>query len=159
MVEVARVVTSQLAPDEMPLFDETARAWLRRRGRRWGRDDLLGFGLDGVQPVITIAALTGAAAALRLLGSAAADAGRKGVSEAMLVGVRRLLSRLRRRPAAAVEPEGHGERLSPSQLARIREVTWQRLHATGLSHDQAALVADAVVGSLVISSGDSGGAA
>lgn len=160
LVDVARVAMERLAPEEMPLFDDTVRAWLRqgRRSRR-GSDDMLGFGIDAAQPVMTVAALTAAAAALKFLGAATADAGQKGTSELILSGARRLLARVRgRRAAGGAEPDASGtdraERLSPSQLATVRELMCQRLRATGLSVDQAALVADAVIGALAISEGE-----
>jgi hypothetical protein len=158
LVDAARTATERLAPDEMPLFEDTARAWLRhgRTYRPRRGDDALGFGLDHIEPVVTVAALTAAAAALRFMKSTAADAGAKGASELVTTLVRRLLSRLGGRPPAAKSEAGDGVlRPSPHELVRVRQITYERLRATGLSADQAALVADAVIGALVTSAEES----
>ena len=51
IIEVARAVTRQAAPDELPVFDDVAAAWSAgsKRGPRWARrDPKVGFGFEAV---------------------------------------------------------------------------------------------------------------
>jgi len=51
VIEIARAVTSQVAPDELPDFDQVAAAWSsgpERRPRRARREPKVGFGFEAV---------------------------------------------------------------------------------------------------------------
>lgn len=150
-IEAARAAVQVVAPEEMPLFDATVRAW-RRRGR--GSDDMLGFGIGGVEPVITPAALAAASTVAGFLARTVVDAARDETSTVLRVRVRGVVRRLFgcRAPAGpAADPHASVSTtgIAPAELARIREVTLARLLAAGLPAERAALVADAVIGALV----------
>jgi hypothetical protein len=153
-IEAARMAVQRLAPEEMPLFEATVRAWRRRR--RWPGDDLLGFGPGEVEPVITTAALAAAYAAGGFLARTVVDAAREETKTAVSERVRRVVRRLfgRRQLPSEPAPELRAS-VTPAELTRIRDLTQKRLYAIGLPAEQAALVADAVVGALVTSGGAS----
>ncbi len=98
---IARDVVAQFAPNELGLFEATAAALRGRtpKAAPGGVDELLGFGIEVVEPVITVAVVMGTKAAfdqfVQVVGTnagAAAAAGR----------AKRLLDRALRRPARAV---------------------------------------------------------
>ena len=142
--DIARAAVSQLAPEELALFDVTWPAYLaspariRARGRR--QDDMIAFGVDMVVPLVTAAALTAAGAALQLIAERAGESfGRR-----VLRRLRQLLRR-GRQPAAvsgAVD-------LTPEMITRIRQVAHRQALAFDLSDERAGLLADAIVGGLV----------
>jgi hypothetical protein len=148
------MAVQRLAPEELPLFEATVRAWRRRR--RWSGDDLLGFGPGDVEPVLTTAALAAAYAAAGFLARTVVDAAREETKTAVSERVRRAVRRLfgRRQPPPEPAPELLAS-VTPAELTLIRDLTRKRLYTIGLPAEQAALVADAVVGALVTSGGAS----
>jgi hypothetical protein len=154
VVEVARAVVRDLEPEELPVFDAVADAWLRdglKRGRVLKSPGAsVGFGVEEVLlgqlafPII-------AAAVGEVLGGITQD---------------RFLSRrrpTRRGAAAEVRPAGTdtgraGENAAQEALTRQQSLALHdacQLHARalGISPARAGLLADAVIGSLASSRG------
>src|SRR5207248_6384818 len=68
---ISRVAVGSLAPEEMPIFDAVSQRCVANpeRGLRMGQtsDDILGFGIDVLVPLLTPAAVAVAAEVLRIL--------------------------------------------------------------------------------------------
>lgn len=143
---VAKHVVAQLAPRELDLFDDTAAA-LRRRApdaTRHTADDLLGFGVSDVEPVLTIAALLGAKAALAAFGQ---ETGRTLAASSVQRAQRalgRLLRRTRHSSSGTLTP------LADEQKLAVRDAALKAASAAGLPRKQAELLADAIVGQLTV---------
>ena len=141
--DLARRAVTRLAPDELALFEVTWPAYLaaparvRASGRR--QDDMIGFGVDVVVPLVTAAALTASGAALQII------AGRAGESFG-----RRILGRLRRPLRRGPQPSPRGAvELPPETIVEIRRVAHRQALAFDLSEEQAGLLADAILGGLL----------
>jgi hypothetical protein len=133
IVELARTAVTELAPEELPVFDPVSERCARdpERGLAIGRarDDILGFGVDVALPLLTPVAVAVAAEVLRE------------------VAVRTAAAR-RRRARSVVE--GPAPRLTPEQLAEIHAVALRKARAARLSEPRATALADAVVAALAI---------
>jgi hypothetical protein len=148
VTELARLVLEQAAPEELVLFPETAEEYFQDPQavldpRR--RDEELGFGLDLAELAPFVLAV--ATPVIRFLASTAAEA----VGEESKPLVARIVRRLLRRPDPASEAAGDVPApLGADQARQVREIAYQRARSLGLAEDQAALLADSVVGSLVV---------
>ncbi|HXM56012.1 MAG TPA: hypothetical protein VOB72_11535 [Candidatus Dormibacteraeota bacterium] len=132
IVELARTVVTELAPEELPIFDPVSERCVRdpERGLAVGRsrDDILGFGVDVAVPLLTPVAVAVAAEVVREVAMRTAGALRR-----------------RARPAEAPAP-----RLTPAQLAEIHAIALGKARAARLGEARAAALADAVVAALAI---------
>lgn len=141
--ELGRRIVTKLAPDEMPLFDQTWRALGRRPGRRSRRhEEPLGLGLPEAGEVIVTAVASGVA--LEVVKDLSKDFGSWWV---------RMLARLRRRPARVL-PDPLPP-LPPTRLREIRAIAYSRARKLGMSEAKANALADAVVSELSINEPDS----
>ncbi len=135
--ELGRRVIAVIAPQELPLFDETWRALGGRSRRARRREEPLGFGLPEAGDVLVTAVASGViTTVLQDLGK---DAGSR------LARLARL--RLRRRPALTGQPDP----LPPQRLAEIRKIAHAKARKLGLNERRASALADAVVSELATS--------
>jgi hypothetical protein len=148
VAELARSVLVQAAPEELALFGETAEEYfadpraLLDPGRR---DEALGFGLD--MAMLTPYVLAVSAGVVRFLATTVADAARQ-ESKPL---VTRLVRRLLRQPDAAAQAAGDAPPpLSSDQARQVRDVAYQQAKHLGLDDDQATLLANSVIGGLVV---------
>jgi hypothetical protein len=149
--ELARAGVSALASDELPFFDAMCREYERDPEHALTpkqRDDPLGFGVGEVAVLITPIALRVAREVLESLATPAAEASKRGLAR-LGDSVRRLIRRLRGKAAKPTRPRP--AQLTEAQLARVRRVAQSSAEASGLPSDRASLLANAVVGRLVLS--------
>lgn len=145
-VELAAAGLARAAPDELVVLDQTAAEYFADPDallRPSSRDTPLGSGID--MALLTPYLLAAASATLPLLGTIVSELA-KGLAvdlakEPVTAGVRRLI---RRDPAEPAGPLA----LTPEQAGRVREAVVAQSHRIGLPSAQAALIADATVGSL-----------
>ncbi|TDC61942.1 hypothetical protein, partial [Streptomyces hainanensis] len=95
---LARELVARLAPDELPLFDETVTAAPRGARSRRQRDDPLGFGAVEAAAVLFTTIACGVAS--EVVKALAEDAGQRAAGR-----TRRLLRRLRRERRPAPPPD------------------------------------------------------
>ena len=131
--ELARAAVRVVAPEESPVFDETAQEYHAhpRVARGLERTEELGFGLD--LAMVTPVALAVAGAVVHYLVSAFADRAAEETTRAVL-------AKIRRRPEAPP--------LAPEHLGEIRRISIEHSTQLGLDSERAALLADAIVGAL-----------
>jgi hypothetical protein len=145
--ELARAVLEQAAPEELLIFEETSREYFsdpRAVLHPPRRDEAVGFGLDAA--LLTPYALAVATPVLSFLLQTVADAARSEAQPVIRDWVRRLLRRSGRDAGDGVAP------LTPQQAARVQELARSRAADLGLPEEQQRLLADSVLGGLVVAS-------
>ena len=150
--ELAREVVAQVAPPELPIFNAASKAYFDNPDqalRQRSRDEMLGFGVESIA-LLTPYALAIAKPVVALLMRELAKQVQAQSSDVILAWVRRLLRRRDQKAEEAAEPEV--KPLTPEQLNRVRELALGKAREFDLEEDKAALLADAMVGRLVLGS-------
>jgi hypothetical protein len=154
MQEFARAVLEQAAPEELAIFDETSEEYFSdpqsvlTPGRR---DEAVGFGLDVA--LLTPYVLAVATPVLSFLLDTVVKTTKQETTPVIADLVRRFFRRLKvgEESAGATKQatsEVHG--LTKEQAATVREVALARAADLGLPEGQARLLADSVIGGLVV---------
>jgi hypothetical protein len=142
--ELARLVVSQLAPEELPVFAVVADACLTDPDRMVsGREDVrerLGFGVGEVATLTTPFAVLAATEAVKYLTAAALDVGRGAAGRVFL-----RKSKGAQRKAAE---ETQRLELREDQVRELRRIVLEKALQLGLPEAKAELLADAIVGSI-----------
>lgn len=143
--DVARVLVSRAAPEELATFDLVCDAQLAKRRRLkwpWQRDETLGFGIETVAVLLTPVAIEVATKVLSdLTAEAVKAAGHRGVQAARRL-LRRLFGVQDEQPDA---PEPNAElALTSDQWQHIRDDVYQAALAHHLSTDEARRLATAI---------------
>jgi len=154
--ELSQVVLAQAAPDELVVFDETAQEYFADPAgslRPHGRDEPVGFGIDIA--LLTPYVLAVATPVIQLIVGLVSDAIRSDSRPVLAPLVRRLLRLPEQGDGAASTGEEATSTaaplaLTPDQARQIHDVALQRGRTLGLPDDQASMLADAVVGGLVV---------
>jgi hypothetical protein len=140
VAELSRLIISQIAPRELPIFGPVSRAWFanpKSTRLRANGDEALGFGLADAVPLLTpfvLAVVTKVASDLvDSLSSALVDTAKGAISEQ----VAHIFRRDSTLPA-----------LSQAQLSEIRKTALTVAQAAGVPNQQSSLVADAIIGHL-----------
>lgn len=141
---VARNVIVMIAPDELPQFDSTARAFnaasWRQRRRAARRNEALGIGVDGLLGMLTIAVLYVLSRILEKI----ADHYSEKAADTVRLRIRRWLRRILRRPRQMPAPWNP----TREQLAVIRTTAVREARAFGLTAAQADMVTDRIIAEL-----------
>lgn len=146
--ELAQLVLEQIAPEELVLFEETAEEYFRHPEAVLNpqhRDEPVGFGLD--LALLTPYVLAVAMPVVQWLAATVAEA--VGKESKPLIGslVRYLF---RRDGETSPDETAPVPPLSIEQARRVREIAYQQAKALGLDDDQTALLADSVVGAVLV---------
>jgi hypothetical protein len=147
IAEMSRDVVAEVAPDELPLFGMNSTAYFKNPKKalesREGQDDTLGFGIELVVPLLTpivLAVVTDVINHLEQTLSSHLASGAEGAISG------RLRSVFKRPDGGAAAPA----QLSPAQLAEVRDIAFRKARQLKLPETQAAMLADSVVGGLVV---------
>jgi hypothetical protein len=151
--ELARTILEQSAPEELVIFEETSEEYFRDPDgvlHPARRDEALGFGLD--LALLTPYVLAVASPVLTFLLQTVAAAAKEEATPRVRDLVRRLFNRSGEgREKEASSPEaGEPLALTGAQAREVREVALARATDLGLPAEQARLLADSVVGGLVV---------
>jgi hypothetical protein len=145
-VELTAAALARIAPDELVVLDETAAEYFHDPEgtlRGDGGDSPMGSGITVA--MVTPYLLSVASVVLPLLGTIAGeiakDVAKDLAKEPLTSWVRRLI---RRSPAEPTGPIA----LTAEQAARVRQAVLTQSYRLGLPSEQAALLADATLGSL-----------
>src|SRR5262249_36640097 len=133
-----------------PLFRATSAAYLEdpeKVLRDAPKDELLGFGIEAAVLFLTPVALEIAKTVVTYLVGQIRSAFEKESSEAIATRVHSLFHPSETEGAAAAEPPPH---LTQEQLDRVHALALEKARALELPQAQADLLADAMVGSLVV---------
>lgn len=147
-VELSEEVLTALAPDELPFLPDAIQDFRDGRIPDPGsktRDEPLGFGIElSLLAPYVVAVMP---SVINFL----ADIFAESAKEEAVTALGSLIRRLFRRRGAAAETS---VRLTTAQGRRVRSVTYERAMTVGLDKKRAALLADAVVGSLSVDGSD-----
>jgi hypothetical protein len=148
VVELAGLVLSDVAPEELPELPEVADEFFAAPQRTIGsrRDEALGFGVELALVAPYVLAL--ATPVVTYLGGIVADGIKDAAIPIVADRTRRLLRRRRPSPPAALPPGVPA--LAPGQAREIRDQTRRYAQSLGLPPAQAEMLADALVGRLVV---------
>jgi hypothetical protein len=149
IVVVTREVIAAVAPEEIPLYRPLSQAYFDapERLERAPKDDVLGFGAGEVVVALTPIALSVVSEVLVHLRRELAETAAKDVTGTVDGGVRALFRRFHHDPhPAAAAPAA----LTREQLAEVGRLAFEKARAMRVSEPRARLLADAVVGSLVL---------
>ena len=138
--ELGRRLVAELAPAELPLFEQTWQVLGRhpeRRSRR--REEPLGFGLPESGEALVTAVVSGVVSTV--LTDLSKDFGSRSV---------RLLARLRRRPARTLP--NPLPPLPAQRLTEIRRLAYDKARKLGMSDAKANVLADALISELATDS-------
>jgi hypothetical protein len=158
VIDLARGVVQELAPDEIGLFRETSDAYFRRArpgsGSRVTYRDPLGMGVETWAPMVSFAALGVAQSVVLFLGTEV----RKGLEEEGASTIRAWIKRGFRRLGPPGDPSPDAvtaqgsELLTRRQLSLVRQHAYTQAIAFEVPADLAAKIADTVVGRLALRS-------
>jgi hypothetical protein len=149
VAELARLALEEAAPEELVLFPETAEEYFQDPQAVLDpkrRDEALGFGLDIA--MLTPYVLAIVSPVIQFLVSTVAEAVGEEAKPLMIRMVRRLF-----RQSGPASEKAAGEApapLSAQQARQVRDLAYRRAKGLGLEDDQAALLADSVVGGLIV---------
>jgi hypothetical protein len=144
--ELAEAVVGIAAPDELALFDATAQEYFANPKRvleTHGRDEPVGFGLDIA--MLTPYALAVVGPVVSFLVSVVADSVKDELKPRVGAMVRALFRGEAADSAEDVQP------LTPEQARQVRAITRARALELGLEESTATVLADAVVGGILLS--------
>jgi hypothetical protein len=138
------------------VFDDVAEAYFKDPKATLSekqRDETLGFGLD--LAMITPYALAVAGSILSFILSVVTDAAKDEAKPILTEMIRRLFRRTEKSPK---DIDSSPLAISTAQMARVHDLAFERARTLGLDKSRAALLADAVAGSLLLSNTPSGDA-
>lgn len=149
VVELAQLVIEQTAPEELLLFDETAREYFQDPDRVLDprrHDEAVGFGLD--LALITPVVLAVVTPVVKFLLSVATDVAKEQVGPVVRQWVRGLFRRVH---VDSTDVPGPAEpALTQEQARQVRTIAHDRARQLGMAEAQADLLADAVVGGMLV---------
>lgn len=144
--ELAELAIDGVAPEELPVFEETAAEYFKDPSvtlAAGGRDEAVGFGVEFA--LLTPYVLAVVTPVVRSLASLLEEELREQVRPSVAALVRRVF----RRSGSAGRMEGEPA-LTPTQAGEVWSVAKARAGELGLDADRAELLADAIVGRLLV---------
>jgi hypothetical protein len=148
VTELAEAVLGHAAPEELVVLDETAAEFFQDPDRLLdtrSRDEPVGFGLE--MQLLTPYVLAIAVPVVSFLISLVTDSVKEASKTATGEWVRSLFKREAAAPAAETVSV---PALTPEQARRVQQIAYDKATALGLSEATASLLADSVVGGVLV---------
>jgi hypothetical protein len=149
--DLVRSALEDAAPEELVIFDDTAAEYFRDPDAVLNpkrRDESVGFGLDAA--LLTPYLLAVAAPVVGFLVDVVVKTVKDETAPVVQDLVRRLFRKVVPSTGAATHAEGARDALTSDQAAEVRRIALSRAADLGLPDPQARLLADSVVGGLVV---------
>ncbi len=149
--ELVRSALEGAAPEELVLFDDTAEEYFRDPDAVLNpkrRDESVGFGLDAA--LLTPYLLAVAAPVVSFLVDTIVKTTKEETAETIRGLVRRLFRRVVPATGSQPQPGATTGALTHDQASQVRRIALARAADLGLPAEQARLLADSVVGGLVV---------
>lgn len=154
IADLARELVAEIAPQELPLFRATSEAFLARLEKptpdKSRTDAMLGFGVGPELAFVTPAVLVVAHEVIAFLASEVKKSLEKEASDVVSGLVKKMFKR-----AHSVDTKRDIDvppLLTSKQATQIRELVFEKACQLNISEAQGRLLADAVVGTLVVAS-------
>jgi hypothetical protein len=153
VTQLAAVVLEQAAPEELAVFDETAEEYFRDPEDILDphrRDEPVGFGLEAslLAPVV----LSVASYVVQFVVATVRDAAKDEARPVIISLVRRVFRRPGQKQPNDTDAAAAPEPLTDEQARTVRRIAYERAQALGVPESTAAVLADAVVGGVVVQS-------
>jgi hypothetical protein len=147
IAEMSRDVVAEVAPDELSLFRMNSTAYFKNPKKalesQEAKDDALGFGIEAVVPLLTPIVIAVVSEVITHLEQSLSTHLASGAEGAVSGGLRSVFKRGGKGTAAPAQ-------LSPAQLTEVRDIAFKKARQLKLPETQAAMLADSVVGGLVV---------
>jgi hypothetical protein len=142
ITQVARVVVTQIAPQELSIFSDICEAYFKNPNKmhvgQAGAEETLGFGLESVSTVVMSPIILSIVNnVVQVLAQEVAESGI----------VKRLLQKLH---LVKKEKKKISLPLSPEQIRQVHQLTMVKARQFKLSESQAQLLADSLIGNLAL---------
>ena len=147
VIDLSRDIVAQTAPEELPLYRAISAAYSKNpektlRGQT-GKDEDLGFGVTETTQLLTPVVFSVMSVVVEFLADEILESYKKENPEA----IKNLIKNMFKRHKPAQDKRAPS--LTSEQLVRVRQHVLEKIRQLGLSDDQARLLADSIVGSLV----------
>ncbi|MFQ6013946.1 MAG: hypothetical protein ACE5NP_00710 [Anaerolineae bacterium] len=157
IANVARELVAQTAPQELPLFRATSEVYFKDPEKALkggaGKDDMLGFGLAAAATFLTPVALAVASEVVEFVAEEVKESVEEESEELIDDAVKKVFKKFRReeekKDKEKEEPPSPPP-LTPEQLEEVRELALEKARQLNLSESQAELLADSLVGDLIL---------
>jgi len=159
VAEVARELVLQLASQELPLFRANSEAYFKNPDKalaeQKGKDDMLGFGSGEVVVLLTPIALSVVTEVVKFIVEEVKKSAKDESSALISHTVKKVFKKFRPEEKKKDHDKKADEKktppaLTPDQLERVRDMALKKARQLKLSEARAKLLADAVIGSLVV---------
>jgi hypothetical protein len=152
IAEMSRDVVAEVAPDELSLFRMNSSAYFKNPKKalesQEAKDDALGFGIEAAVPLLTPIVIAVVSEVITHLEQSLSTHLASGAEGAVSGGLRSVFKRGGKGTAAPAQLSP--AQLSPAQLAEVRDIAFKKARQLKLPETQAAMLADSVVGGLVV---------
>ena len=149
VTELAREQVAQIAPQELPLFRTTSRAYFKDPKKtlegQAGKDEKLGFGLEAGVVFLTPVVLEVTKVVVAFLANEVLKSVQTESSGLIRDYVKRMFKKFR---PAEKEEQVKAPLLTFEQVTQVRKVAFERARQLDLPEAQAQLLADSLAGSL-----------
>ena len=150
ITDVTREVIVQLAPQEVPLFRVTSEAYFKDpektlKGKK-SKDEMLGFGIGGAVTILTPIALAVTTEVVLFV----VEEVKKSIKEESSSLANDIVKKMFKRFRPAGDEVKQIPTLTSEQLAQVRRRACDKARQLNLPEAQAKLLADSLVGSLVL---------
>jgi hypothetical protein len=153
ITQLAAVVLEQAAPEELAVFDETAEEYFRDPEAILDpqrRDEPVGFGLEA--SLLTPVVLSVASYVVQFVVATVRDAAKDEARPMIVSLVRRVFRRPDHKQPDDSDAGAAPEPLTDEQARTVRRIAYERAQALGVPESTAGVLADAVVGGIVVQS-------
>jgi hypothetical protein len=152
VTQLATVVLEQTAPEELAVFDETAQEYFQNPQAVLDpqrRDEPVGFGLEA--SLLAPVALSVASYVVQFVVTTVRDAAKDEARPVIVSLVRRLFRKASdQEQPSDIDSAPAPQPLTDEQAKIVRRIAYERAQALGVHESTAAVLADAVVGGVVV---------
>ncbi len=150
ITDLSRELVIQIAPEELPLFRAHAAAYFQDPAKAGNnqqtKDEMLGFGTGEVVMLVTPLVLAVTNEVVQFIAAEIKKTTKEESASLIAEMVKSLFKKFRPEAKRKAPP------LTPAQLAAVREAVLGQTRLLKLSESRSNLLADAITGSLVVSS-------
>ncbi len=151
IADLSRDIVAQTAPQELPLFRSMSTAYFKDPEKllkgQSGKDEMLGFAVAGVVIMLTPTILAIMSQVVQFLITEVEKSVATNSADVINVLIRKMFKKFRPEEKKVQE---NLPALTTEQLTKVRNIAYQEAHKLALPDAQAGLLADSIVGSLVI---------
>ena len=155
VTDLARDLVAQMAPQELPLFRANSANYFKNPDKalqpQTGKDDMLGFGAGEVVTLLTPYLLAVLTEVVTFIVEEVKKSAKTQGTNVINDMVKQMFKKFQPQPTTQEQkPAPSAPPLTHDQLAQIRQLAFEKSRKLKLSGRQSAMLADSIVGSLVL---------